>query len=323
MTNKEIYRKTLPFSYRRFLLDTFCFLLLGLLGTSGFLVMDRINNKGLIGLGVGLVVGLIILVFLLRYGSYTYKAAHIAMMTKGLTENQLPDNVVKAGIETVRERFATITLFFIATDLIKGIFRQLGRGLNAIGSAIGGDTGSNIASVIETALNVLIGFLCDCCLGWVFYRKEIKASKATCEGAAIFFKHGKPLLKNLGRMFGMGLASLVVIGGGFTGVFYLIFSRMPATFERLIAEVSEASARLNTQAPAMFSDTRFMVIFCAALAGILLWSILHSVFVRPFILVGVLRNFMAAGVNDIPTEASFAALDSKSEKFRKLHAELA
>ena len=47
---------------------------------------DRINNKGLIGLGVGLVVGLIILVFLLRYGSYTYKAAHIAMMTKGLTE---------------------------------------------------------------------------------------------------------------------------------------------------------------------------------------------------------------------------------------------
>ena len=60
-----------------------------------------------------------------------------------------------------------------------------------------------------------------------------------------------------------------------------------------------------------------------ALAGILLWSILHSVFVRPFILVGVLRNFMAAGVNDIPTEASFAALDSKSEKFRKLHAELA
>ena len=49
----------------------------------------------------------------------------------------------------------------------------------------------------------------------------------------------------------------------------------------------------------------------------------HSVFIRPFVLVGVLRNYIQSGINDIPTEESFAVLDGKSEKFRKLHQEAA
>ncbi len=34
---------------------------------------------------------------------------------------------------------------------------------------------------------------------------------------------------------------------------------------------------------------------------------------------GVLRNFINSGINDVPTEASMSFLDSKSDKFRKLH----
>ena len=48
---------------------------------------------------------------------------------------------------------------------------------------------------------------------------------------------------------------------------------------------------------------------------------IHSVFIRPFVLVGVLRNYIQSGIEDMPTEASFAMLDSKSAKFKKLHAE--
>lgn len=36
-------------------------------------------------------------------------------------------------------------------------------------------------------------------------------------------------------------------------------------------------------------------------------------------LTGVLRNFINSGINDVPTEASVSFLDSKSDKFRKLH----
>jgi hypothetical protein len=45
---------------------------------------------------------------------------------------------------------------------------------------------------------------------------------------------------------------------------------------------------------------------------------IHSVLIRPFILVGVLRNFMAAGIADIPTEEQFAELEKLSPRFTKM-----
>ena len=61
----------------------------------------------------------------------------------------------------------------------------------------------------------------------------------------------------------------------------------------------------------------------AIICGIIIWSIIHGTFLRPFVLTGVLRNYIQSGIDDIPTESSFAALDSKSAKFRKLHEQLA
>ena len=57
----------------------------------------------------------------------------------------------------------------------------------------------------------------------------------------------------------------------------------------------------------------------------LLWdclSLVHATFIKPFVLTGVLRNFIDSGKEDIPSEASFRLPDAKSPKFRKLHSEL-
>ncbi len=321
MTNKQIYSKTLTFSMHRFIYDILAFVLLGAMAAAGFLVMDKVNNKGLIGLGVGLVLGLIAVIVILRYVSYTYKAGQIAMMTRGVTEGDLPQDVLKAGKTAVKERFGAVAAFFAITGAISAIFSQITRGLTGIGKAAGGDTGKNIMEVISFGIQVVVAYLCDCCLGWVFYRKEEKATKATCEGAVLFFKHGKTLLKNLGRVFGMGLLSFVTIGGVFFGAFFGIFSIMPGVFERLTAEIGEAAIRMETTLPEAFNDPKTVLLICAALAAIILWNILHSVFVRPYILVGVLRNYMESGMNNIPSEESFALLDSKSARFKKLRAQ--
>ena len=53
----------------------------------------------------------------------------------------------------------------------------------------------------------------------------------------------------------------------------------------------------------------------------ILWDIIHSAFVRPFVLTGVLRNDLESGMNEIPTEESFAMLDSRSSKFANLRGE--
>lgn len=322
MDNKTIYKKTIGFSVRRLLWDILAALVFVGASAIGFLAAENASNQGLIGLAIGAVIGLILVVIMLRFVSYTYKAGQIAMMTKAITDDKLPDDVIGEGKKIVRGRFTTIAAYFAVTGVIKGIFNQIGRGITAVGEAVGGDAGGTVGSTISAAIQTVVAYLCDCCLGWVFYRKDESSTKATCEGAVLFFKHGKTLAKNLGRIFGMGLVSFVVVGGIFFGLAWLIMQAFAEAFANLSAEIMEAGTRIGSEIPAWASDPGTLIIVCAALAAIALWSFLHSAFVRPFILVGVLRNYIDAGINDIPTEEAFDELDGKSKKFKELHAKL-
>ena len=243
MDNSAIYKKTLGFSLRRALWDLLVLLVLGGACTAGFFIAEKTTDKGLVGLGIGAVIGIIIMVIILRFVSYYLKAGQIAMMTRGIVEGELPDDVIAEGKKAVKERFTTVAVFYAATGVIKGIFNQLGRVITRVGESVGGDAGSTVGSAISTAIQVVVSYLCDCCLGWVFYRKEVKSARATCEGAVLFFRHGKTLARNLGRIFGIGLLSLIAIGGVFGGIAWLILSRFPATFENLAEEISERISR--------------------------------------------------------------------------------
>ena len=320
MTNKEIYSKTLSFSVFRLLYDILAFAALAALAIGGFFIAEMTINNGLIGLGIGALVGIVAVAIMLRYISYTFKAGQIAMMTEAITTGELPDDVVGAGRKVVRDRFATVGIFFAATGVVKGIFNELGRAISGVGKAVGGDTGETIGSVISSAVSVVVAYLCDCCLGWSFYRRGVNAAKATCEGAVLFFKHGKTLARNLGRVFGMGLVSLVAIGGVFSGIFYLVAAQFPAFFNELasiIATDAESSVAL------FLSDPTHLAIAAAVLGGVIVWSIIHGAFVRPFVLTGVLRNYLESGMADVPSEAAFNMLDGKSKKFAELHAQVA
>ena len=323
MSNFEIYKKTLTFSLRKLLMNFLSLLLFAGLCFGGFAIMEKTYDKGLIGLGIGAVIAIIIIAIISHFVGYAFHAAQIAMITKGVTENELPDDVYHEGMRVVKERFTTVAAYYLITGVIKGIFRQVGNLITSAGKALGGDTGETIGGIISTAIQVLIGFLCDCCLGWVFYRQDQSSARATCEGAVIFFKNGKALLRNMGRIFGMGILSLLVIGGAFTGIFYLIATRFGSAFDRLADEIIEMGARNEINIPAFFQNSENLALVAGAIAGIVLWSIIHSTFVRPFILTGVMRNYMEAGVKNMPTDNDFSTLDSKSPKFAKLHREMA
>ena len=321
MDNKTIYKKTLVFSLRRVLWDLLCIAVVLGFSTLGFFILDKMGQDGYIGLLIGFVVGLIPVIIILRFVSYSLKAGQIAMITRGVTEGDLPDNVVKEGKRVVRERFATVAVYFAATKVIKGIFNQIGRGISKVGSAIGGDAGGAVGDAIGSAVQTVVNYLCDCCLGWVFFRKDENAAKATCEGAVLFFKHGKTLAKNMGRIFGIGLLTLLLIGGVFTGVFYLILSRFSVSMAIVYDKVAEAmrnSSDPNWLTHILENGATLPIAF-AAIGGIIIWAIIHSTFIKPFVLTGVLRNYLESGMNDVPTEDSFKLLDSKSSKFRKLH----
>ena len=322
MTNKEIYKKTLTFSIRKLIVDFLSIVILAAFCVLGFIIIDKTTGMGLIGLVIGLVLGIIAVALISHFISYALKAGQIAMMTKGVAEGQLPDNVYQEGKAVVKRRFKTVAAYFAVTRVIKGIFNQIGKLITNIGNAVGGDTGNTIGSAISAIIQVIIAYLCDCCLGWVFYREDQGAAKATCEGAVIFFKHGKTLAKNLGRIFGIGIVSFIVIGGAFFGISYGIFLLIPGAFQTLANEIAEAGVRLETDVPEFLTNPANLSLVVAAILGVIIWSVLHSTFIRPFVLTGVLRNYIESGKNDIPTEESFRSLDSKSSKFAKLHHEM-
>lgn len=322
MDNKTIYKKTLGFSLRRLAWDILAFVIVAVCTSAGFLIVNSTTNMGLIGLVIGAIVGAIIAGIILHFFAYSNKAGQIAMMTKGVTEDKLPDDVIGEGKKIVKSRFATVAAYYAVTNAIKGIFRQIGRAITAVGNAVGGDSGSAVGGTISGIIDTVIAYLCDCCLGWVFYRKDIKATKATCEGAVLFFKHGKTLAKNLGRVFGISLLSFIAIGGVFFGISWLIFQTMPDTFSQLSAAIVESGAHGSANLPQFVSDPALLSAVCAGIIGVIFWGIIHSTFVRPFILVGVLRNYINSGINDIPTESAMKELDGKSQKFAKLHQEL-
>ena len=84
MTDKEVYKKTLPFSLRRMGWDILGILLLAALTVAGFFIGGAVSAEGdnsapVVGLIIGAIIGLIVFVFITRWNSYKNKAAQIAM----------------------------------------------------------------------------------------------------------------------------------------------------------------------------------------------------------------------------------------------------
>ena len=315
MDNKTIYKKTLTFSLRRLAWDVVSIIVIILLSAGGLFLAEKLSANGLIGFVIGLGVGILLVAICSHFISYMFKAGQIAMMTKGITDGELPDDVYGEGKKIVKERFLTVAAYYAVTNAIKGIFSQLGRLITSVGEAIGGNNGGAVGSTISSVIQTIVNYLCDCCLGWVFYRKDESAVKATLSGAVLFFRHGKTLAKNLGRVFGIALISFIAIGGVFFGIFYLVSMAFPEAF----AKLAEAIAKTGDDVPEFLTNAQGLMLTVSGIGGVCMWGILHSVFVRPFILVGVLRNYIESGKSEVITEADLDELDQKSSKFKKLH----
>ena len=319
MSNFQVYKKTFLFSLVYFGVGLVSLAIVVGFATGGFFIFNSATDRALIGMFVGLLIGIAIAVAIDYLVLNRIKAAQIGMIAIGVADDKLPEHTFKEGFKLVKGRFAKLTLFFMIMRAIKGIFNQIGRGVNSAATAVAGQAGDVVSSTINSAVQTVISYLCDCCLGWVMYNKDTNMAKAACEGAVIFFKHGKTLIRNIGRIFGMGIASFILIGGSIFGILFAIFYNLPGMFIALANEITEFFIRIEADVPEFLTNPMLFAAIAAAIIAIVLWSMIHSVTGHPFILVGVLRNFMASGLKDRPTEQDFATLDSKSPKFAKLH----
>lgn len=317
MGNVEIYRKTLRFSVMRLLVTILGIFIIVALPLATFLVTAGIGEIACaVATFVAFIVGIVVFVLIIRYCGYLFTAAQVAMITEGVSKGTLPDDVYAAGKQAVKRRFVTASVYFALWSITKAITNQITAGLNALGRVA--DAGNNagpasaVAGIVSTVISVVLEYLNYCSLGWVFLNADQSPFKSTCDGAVVYFQNWKTLLQNAGKVIGITAVSLVVIGGAFFGLGYLVFGSIPS----LTAILADLDASATLDDGSSVPPGTLLIILCAIVA-LLLWGGIHSAFVKPFILISVMRRYIEAGLANPPKVDLYGKLAGMSAGFRK------
>ena len=309
MGNVEIYRKTLRFSVMRLLVTILGIFIIVALPLATFLVTAGMSEVACaVATFVAFIVGIVVFVLIIRYCGYLFTAAQVAMITEGVSKGTLPDDVYAAGKQAVKRRFVTASVYFALWSITKAITNQITAGLNALGRVA--DAGNNagpastVAGIVSTVISVVLEYLNYCSLGWVFLNADQSPFKSTCDGAVVYFQNWKTLLQNAGKVIG--------IGGAFFGLGYLVFGSIPS----LTAVLADIDAAATLDDGSAVPPGTSLIILCAIVA-LLLWGGIHSAFVKPFILISVMRRYIEAGLANPPKVDLYGKLAGMSAGFRK------
>lgn len=317
MGNVEIYRKTLRFSVMRLLVTILGIFIIVALPLATFLVTAGMSEVACaVATFVAFIVGIVVFVLIIRYCGYLFTAAQVAMITEGVSKGTLPDDVYAAGKQAVKRRFVTASVYFALWSITKAITNQITAGLNALGRVA--DAGNNagpastVAGIVSTVISVVLEYLNYCSLGWVFLNAGQSPFKSTCDGAVVYFQNWNTLLQNAGKVIGVTVVSLVVIGGAFFGLGHLAFGSIPS----LTAVLADLDASATLDDGSAVPPGTSLIILCVIVA-LLLWSGIHSAFVKPFILISVMRRYIEAGLANPPKVDLYGKLAGMSAGFRK------
>jgi len=201
MKSGQLFRKTMPFCIAKLLLGAATILvsvvLLAILMGIGWLFGE--NGMAiciLIWVGATGVVRFVIM----HYFGYLVKAGHVAVLAEAVTTGQVPPNQVNYGKEMVKNRFGTANVYFAVDNLISGSVKQIQRGIEKLGNALDFIPGmKQIAGLAKFFVELSLGYIDECCLGYTFYKREEGAFKSACDGVVIYAQNIKALLKNAAK----------------------------------------------------------------------------------------------------------------------------
>jgi hypothetical protein len=147
-----------------------------------------------------------------HYVGYMLKAGHVAAIAQSFKDGAVPSNPVATGKDLVKERFLTANVYFVIDKLVSGAVKQLqrllGKVLGLFGNIPGGDT---IKKVGDMFINISLGYIDECCLGYTFYHKEQDVYKSAADGVVVYAQNWKPLLKDAAKTTLVVLLTIVVV----------------------------------------------------------------------------------------------------------------
>lgn len=194
----ELFRKTMPYCVARLTLGGTMALILALL-------LALCTGIGWLFGDVGVVVGLLVWMAILKpvralimnYGGYMVKAGHLAVLAETAATGIAPDNQVSYGAAQVKERFLTANVYFAVDKLVSAAVSQIQKNITKLGNKLDFIPGmEHIAGAANFFVELSLGYIDECCLGYTFYKKEQGAFQSACDGVVIYAQNIKHLLKN-------------------------------------------------------------------------------------------------------------------------------
>lgn len=198
MTAKQLFNKSFPF----------CMAKLGL-GAATVLI-DAVLLALFLGIGwlfgdSGIVIGFVVWcaaipvvrLALMHYGGYMVKAGHIAVIAEACRTGQFPADQVAYGKNKVKERFAEANIYFAVDKLVSGAIKQIQRGIEKVAGKLDFIPGmEQAAGLMNFFVEISLGYVDECCLGWTFYHSEQGAFKSAADGVVIYAQNWKTILKS-------------------------------------------------------------------------------------------------------------------------------
>ena len=341
MTNFAIYKKTFRFTLMRILTGLIGLALIIGLPAIVFAVTGKLEDTARIAACLGgFIVGCIAAGLISHFISYIFRAGQIAVAAKAAAGQDLPEDCYSEGKSIVKQRFGTVAVFFAIEKIINAIVSQLTSGVSKLTDKISSDSDSDAVKTIGAVINIVISamlkFMCACCMGWVFINPDVNAWRCACDGAILYFKNWKDLLKNTGRILLIGLLSLVIIGGALFGVCHLTLNKaqfmteMTTELSQFIQEVKleEATQEASTDgtvdedeqkaldAISSLTPSEWAMIF-EGLIALILWGILNSSLIDPFVMIGVMQRYIKAGLANPPKRELDEKLSGLSKSYKK------
>ncbi len=290
MTSKQLFSKSMPF----------CMAKLGL--GAATLLIDGILLALLMGIGWlfgdgGLVVCFCIWLAvipavrfaLMHYVGYLVKAGHIAVIAEACRTGQFPENQVDYGKKMVKERFATSNIYFAVDKLISGAVKQIQRGIEKVAGALDFIPGmSAVAGLAKFFVDISLGYVDECCLGWTFYNKEQGAFKSAADGVVIYAQNWKALLKN-------AALTMVKVVLGLILMVVAVFVPIGLLFKLL----------------------KWNALIAFVLACLIAWVVKFA-FLDSYIMCQMMATYMQAAPNTVITFDLYGKLSGMSGSFKEL-----
>lgn len=233
-------------------------------------------------------VGLIRFV-LMHYFGYLVKAGHVAVISEAVVTGKIPKDQVNYGKNKVQERFVTSNVFFGLDSLVSGAVRQIQKTVNNVADFLDFIPGiKNVAGLANFFISIFLGYVDECCLGYVFYINEEGDYKSAADGVVIYAQNWKQLLKDASKtMIGVVLLMVVIVVVAFIpiGIVFRVLN-----WSGLVA---------------------FLI------ACFVAWAIKFA-FIDSFILVSMMSSYMKMAPNTVITFDLYQKLSGVSSKFKSL-----